>query len=111
MPELFGGIERQPESFPVPYIDANIPQAWAAGAMLWLVGSILGLEADAPNHHLYVQPMLPIWLPDVKLTNIAVGDATVDLRFWREGEQTHWSVIQQTGDLSVSTRDRANGKP
>jgi glycogen debranching enzyme len=107
MPELFGGIERQPESFPVPYIDANIPQAWAAGAMLWLVGSMLGLAADALNHQLYVQPVLPVWLPDIQLTNIAVGDATVDLRFWREDDQTQWRVIQQTGDLTVSTRDRA----
>lgn len=31
MPELFGGLERQPNNFPVPYPDANIPQAWAAG--------------------------------------------------------------------------------
>lgn len=111
MPELFGGIERQPESFPVPYIDANIPQAWAAGAMLWLVGSMLGLAADAPNHQLFVQPVLPKWLPDIQLTNIAVGDATVDLRFWREDDRTQWSVIQQTGELTVSARDRANGKP
>ncbi|XGV94423.1 MAG: glycogen debranching N-terminal domain-containing protein (plasmid) [Leptolyngbya sp. BL-A-14] len=107
MPELFGGIERQPESFPVPYIDANIPQAWAAGAMLWLVSSMLGLAADAPNHQLYVQPVLPVWLSDIQLTNLAVGDATVDLRFWREDDQTQWRVLQQTGALTVSTRDHA----
>ena len=111
MPELLGGMERQPESFPVPYIDANIPQAWAAGVMLWLVGSMLGLSADAPNHQLIVQPALPAWLPDIRLTNIAVGDAKVDLRFWRDGDQTQGSVLKQTGALTVSTRDRANGKP
>lgn len=108
MPELFGGIERQPENFPVPYVDANIPQAWAAGATLWLISSILGLEADAPNHQLYVQPVLPPWLPDVHLTNVAVGEATVDLRFWREGEQTNWNITQQNGELTVSTGDRPN---
>lgn len=78
--------------------------------MPWLVGSILGLAADAPNHQLYVQPVLPVWLPDIQLTNVAVGDATVDLRFWREDDQTQWRVIQQTGDLTVSTRDRATDK-
>jgi len=108
MPELFGGIERQPESFPVPYVDANIPQAWAAGAMLWLVSSMLGFEADAPNRQLYVQPFLPSWLPDVQLTNVAVGEATVNLRFWREDEQTKWEVTQQNGEVTVSTRDRAS---
>lgn len=105
MPELFGGIERQPENFPVPYVDANIPQAWAAGAMTWLISSLLGLADDAPNRRLQIQPVLPDWLPDVQLTNIRVGDATVDLRVWREDEQTHWKVIHQMGELSVSEID------
>jgi glycogen debranching enzyme len=101
MPELFGGIDRLPENFPVPYVDANIPQAWAAGAMPWLIGSILGLKADAPNHRLQVQPVLPDWLPDLNLTHLNVGDATVDLHFWREDEQTHWEVVDRVGELEV----------
>ena len=107
MPELFGGIERQPEKFPVPYVDANIPQAWAAGAIPWLISSMLGLEADAPNRRLQVQPVLPDWLPDVQLNNVSVGDATVDLRFWREDAQTHWKVVHQVGELKVFESVRA----
>ena len=108
MPELFGGIQRQPENFPVPYIDANIPQAWAAGAIHWLISTLLGLAADATQRQLYVQPVLPSWLPDIQLANVAVGDATVDLKFWREDDQTKWEVIQQKGDLTVSARDRSH---
>jgi glycogen debranching enzyme len=104
MPELFGGIERKPENFPVPYVDANIPQAWAAGAIPWLISSMLGLVADAPNRKLFVQPVLPDWLPDVHLTRINVGSARVDLRFWREGDQTHWKVTDCDGDLQVTVR-------
>ncbi len=48
MPELFGGIERQADSFPVPSLDANIPHAWAGGSILLLIRTIFGLEADAP---------------------------------------------------------------
>ncbi len=33
MPELFGGIACQPGRFPLPYTDANVPQAWAAGSI------------------------------------------------------------------------------
>jgi glycogen debranching enzyme len=106
MPELFGGIERQSENFPVPYVDANIPQAWAAGAILWLISSMLGLEADAPNRRLQVQPVLPDWLPDLQLTNVNVGDAKVDLRFWREDPQTYWKVVNQVGKLEVVESDR-----
>jgi glycogen debranching enzyme len=101
MPELFGGIDRQPENFPVPYVDANIPQAWAAGAMPWLISSILGLVADAPHRRLEIQPVLPDWLPDLDLTHLNVGDAKVDLRFWREGEQTRWEVTKLKGELDV----------
>jgi glycogen debranching enzyme len=104
MPELFGGIERQPENFPVPYVDANIPQAWAAGAIPWLISSMLGLVADAPNQKLLVQPVLPDWLPDVHLTHVNVGSARVNLHFWREGDQTHWKVTDHDGDLQVTLR-------
>ena len=101
MPELFAGIERQAESFPVPYPDANIPQAWAAGSIFFFIRTILGLEADAPKRQLRVQPSLPEWLPDIALTNLVVGDAKVALRFWLEGEQTRWEVTHLDGKLQV----------
>ncbi|MDF5732441.1 MAG: amylo-alpha-1,6-glucosidase, partial [Rhizonema sp. PD38] len=101
MPELFAGIERQDDSFPVPYPDANIPQAWAAGSIFLLLRSILGLEADAPQRRLKLQPVLPEWLPDLELTNLAVGDATVALRFWRDGERTRWEITDINGALQV----------
>ena len=31
LPELYAGIERRPGTFPVQYLTANVPQAWAAG--------------------------------------------------------------------------------
>jgi glycogen debranching enzyme len=107
MPELFGGIERQPNSFPVPYSDANIPQAWSAGAIVLLIRSMLGLEADAPQRQLTFQPRLPAWLSNIELTNLTVGDATVALRFWSEsvlgaeGVQTRWKVLNLEGELDV----------
>ena len=73
MPELFGGIERQLGRFPVPYTDANVPQAWAAGSIFLLVRAMLGLEANAPEKSLTVQPVLPDWLPDLELVNLSVG--------------------------------------
>lgn len=101
MPELFAGIERQSESFPVPYPDANIPQAWAAGSICFFIRTMLGLAADAPNRQLRVQPVLPNWLPDIVLTNLVVGDAKVTLRFWRNGERSQWEVIHLEGELKV----------
>lgn len=102
MPELFGGIERQPDNFPVPYPDANIPQAWAAGSILLLVRCLLGLEANAPQQQITLNPTLPEWLPDAELTNLRVGDTTLSLRFWREDGQSRWQVIHQEGELKVT---------
>lgn len=101
LPEVFGGIERRPNNFPVPYMDANSPQGWSSGAVFLFISIILGLEPDAPRQRLRVRPTLPEWLPDLKLTNLAVRDARVSLRFWREGEQTRWEVTHLDGELQV----------
>ncbi|OKH52156.1 amylo-alpha-1,6-glucosidase [Calothrix sp. HK-06] len=102
MPELFAGIERQDNNFPVPYPGANIPQAWAAGSILLLIRTILGLEANAAQQKLKVQPSLPNWLSNVQLTNLSVGKAKVSLRFWRHGEQTQWEIMHLEGELKIT---------
>lgn len=102
MPELFAGIERRDNNFPVPYPGANVPQAWAAGSILLLARTILGLEANAPQKQLKVQPSLPNWLPDVQLTNLVVGKAKVSLRFWRQGTQTQWEITHKEGELEIT---------
>jgi glycogen debranching enzyme len=40
-----------------------------------------------------------LFQPDLHLTHLNVGDATVDLHFWRENEQTHWEVVDRVGEL------------
>src|SRR5665213_1094720 len=59
------GLQRDPTNFPVQYLGANVPQAWAAGTPFMLLQAMLGLQQDAPRGKLYVDPALPDWLPDV----------------------------------------------
>ncbi|SRR5579884_54557 len=101
LPELYAGVERRPGTFPVLYREANVPQAWAAGATFHLLQAILGLRGDAPNKRLYVDPVLPAWLADLSLSNLDVGQASVALYFWREGENTRWEVQDLRGELTV----------
>ena len=54
LPELFGGFSRAETPYPVEYPTSNAPQAWASGAMLLLVTTLLGLEIDAFEHRLRV---------------------------------------------------------
>lgn len=63
LPEAFAGYDRQLTRFPVEYPTACSPQAWATGAPLLLLRSILGMEAV--GNRLLVDPKLPVdagWL-------------------------------------------------
>jgi glycogen debranching enzyme len=102
LPELYAGVERGLGTFPVQYLGANVPQAWAAGSVFHLLQAILGLRADAPRRRLYVDPELPAWLPDVTLKGLQVGRARVDLRFWRDGDRTRWDGSLREGEVEVS---------
>jgi glycogen debranching enzyme len=44
LPELFAGHARREASFPVPYPQANAPQAWASGAVVYLLETLLGVK-------------------------------------------------------------------
>jgi glycogen debranching enzyme len=104
LPELYAGIQRQVASFPVQYSGANVPQAWAAGSVFHLLQAILGLQADAPNGKFYVDPTLPKWLPDVSLTDLKVGNSSLTLKFWRDGEQSKWSATVDGGNITVEQK-------
>ncbi|MEP6887559.1 MAG: glycogen debranching N-terminal domain-containing protein [Nitrospirales bacterium] len=105
LPELYAGIKRAGGTFPVQYLGANVPQAWAAGSVFHLLRAILGLDADAQKKQLIVNPVLPQWLPDITLRKLRIGKAVIDLRFWREGERTRYEVLSADGELSVAGRD------
>jgi glycogen debranching enzyme len=98
LPELYAGLQRDPTSFPVQYLGANVPQAWAAGAPFMLLQAILGLQQDAPREKLYVDPALPDWLPDVTLTDLRLGKRRFDIRFWRDGNDTVFEVLSGKRD-------------
>jgi glycogen debranching enzyme len=104
LPELYAGLPRHPGSFPAQYLGANIPQAWAAGAVFHLLQTILGLRADAPRGKLYVHPTLPRWLPDLTLRGLEVGRSNLSLRFWREADTSRWEVLEAEGDIEVEEK-------
>jgi glycogen debranching enzyme len=94
LPELYAGLQRDPTGFPVQYLGANVPQAWAAGTPFALLQAMLGLQQDAPGGKLYVDPALPAWLPDVKLIDLRLGGRRIDIRFWRDGKETLFEVLR-----------------
>src|SRR5205085_10250611 len=102
LPELYTAFERDETTFPVQYIGANVPQAWAAGSAFMLTQALLGLLPDAPRNKLYVDPSLPRWLPDLTLHGLHLGKHKPDLRLLRDGEETAFEVI--AGDPKLVER-------
>jgi glycogen debranching enzyme len=94
LPELYAGIARDGVSFPVQYRGANVPQAWAAGSCFALLQAILGIDPDAPNDRLYVDPWLPDWLPDITLTDLRLGRHHFDIRFYHDRDATAFTVLR-----------------
>jgi glycogen debranching enzyme len=99
LPELYTASERTESNFPVQYIGANVPQAWAAGSVFMLTQALLGFLPDAPHNKLYIDPTLPAWLPDLTVRDLRIGGQKLDIRFWREGEATAFEVIK--GDATL----------
>jgi glycogen debranching enzyme len=102
LPELYTASERTETNFPVQYVGANVPQAWAAGSVFMLIQALLGFLPDAPRNKLYIDPSLPAWLPDLTVHDLRIGKHKLDIRFWTEGGQTAFEVIK--GDPKLVER-------
>ena len=102
LPELYTAFRRDETTFPVQYIGANVPQAWAAGSAFMLTQAMLGFMPDAPHNKLYVDPWLPEWLPDLTIQDVRIGRHKLTLRFWLKAGETHFEVI--SGEPSIVER-------
>ena len=102
LPEVFAGFARERYPEPVPYPVACSPQAWAAGALPFMLQTALGLTPDATRRELVIRrPALPDWLGEATVTGLQVGEASLDLHFRRNGTATHVKTSRQRGKLRV----------
>ncbi|MDQ3858129.1 MAG: amylo-alpha-1,6-glucosidase [Actinomycetota bacterium] len=107
LPELFCGFDRS-SCPPVPYREANVPQAWAAAAPVLATQLFLGFVPDAPNKRCFLRPYLPEWLPSLEASGIRVGGGTVDVTVLREAEKT---VIREISSDGVDVRVEDSSTP
>ncbi len=102
LPELLCGFHRRPGEFPTLYPVACSPQAWAAGAVYLLLQSCLGLSVDAAARRVWLrQSVLPECLDWLRLTNLSVAGATVDLLLTRHTHDVGVTVLRREGDLEI----------
>jgi glycogen debranching enzyme len=101
--ELYCGFQRSGNSEIVGYPVACMPQAWAAASPFMLLQAMLGITAHAPARRLdVIQPRLPWWVERAELRGLPVGEARVSLAFTRADDVTGFSLLEQSGELTVT---------
>lgn len=102
LPELFCGFERLPGQGPTLYPVACSPQAWASGAVFYLLQACLGMRfaADPPQLR-FEHPQLPDYLERLELKNIQLDNGVVDLSCRRRGQDVAIHVTRKTGNVEI----------
>jgi glycogen debranching enzyme len=102
LPELFCGFSRRPGEGPTRYPVACSPQAWAAGSVFMLLQACLGLEADAVTGSVHLDnARLPLFLDQLRIDNLAVGTARLDVQIRRQRQGVDVEVLERHGSVSV----------
>ena len=53
----------------------------------------------------FVSPQLPEAIDRLELTNLKVGESTVDLYLWRDGDDLGLEVLRKAGDAEIHVRN------
>ncbi len=103
LPELFAGFDRFEYGAPVRYPVACHPQAWAAGAIPYLINTMLGLVPEAfDNRVRLLAPNLPDFITVMEIKRLRVGQGSIDVRIRRKKDGTLTvETLAVTGPLKV----------
>jgi glycogen debranching enzyme len=105
LPELYCGFsrDRRYQSAPATYPVSCSPQAWAAGSVFLMLQQLLGLEPNLPQRRIVVRPMLTSWLNELRFENLRVGQETISITTWRDGDDVRCEVAGARGlDVFIS---------
>jgi len=102
LPELICGFGRRPGKGPTLYPVACSPQAWAAGSVFMLLQACLGLEIRASESRIYLHHAeLPEKLQHIRIRNLRVGSASVDLACDRYADTVSVNILRRSGTVEI----------
>jgi glycogen debranching enzyme len=102
MPELYCGFARRHGEAPTQYPVACSPQSWAAGAAFMLIEAALGMSIDARRREvLFSYPALPESVDELRIRNLAIADASIDLSVSRVGGSIAVTVDRRQGKIEA----------
>jgi glycogen debranching enzyme len=103
LPELFCGFRRVAGKGPTFYPVACSPQAWASAAPFAFLQACLGLSFDLAGERVrFRQPRLPVFLDQVVIRKLRVGDSQFDLVLRRYGADVSVNILDRQGDGRVA---------
>ena len=104
LPELICGFHRRGGESPTLYPVACAPQAWASAASYLLLSASLGLEIDAAGRRVWFRrARLPEGVDWIRLSNLSMLDAKVDLLVTRHAHDVGVEVLRREGDIEILT--------
>ena len=102
MPELFCGFPQDPGEGPVLYPVACAPQAWSAASVFLLFQACLSLESTARQARIrFTRPQLPASLGELRIHNLEVAGATVDLLLVCHEHDVGVNVLRREGNVEI----------
>ncbi len=105
LPELFCGFDRLGRQGPTLCPVACSPQAWASATVFYVLQACLGLSFSPERPQVRFQyPQLPDYLDGIRINNLQVGDAVLDLVLRRHRFDVGINVSRKTGDIDISVQ-------
>jgi glycogen debranching enzyme len=102
LPELICGFHRRGSDYPTLYPVACAPQAWSAGAVYLLLTACLGLRIEADAHRVsFAHAALPENLEWLRISNLSVGTASVDLLLTKHAYDVGVTVLRRDGQVEI----------
>ncbi|SDJ57657.1 amylo-alpha-1,6-glucosidase [Salimicrobium halophilum] len=105
LPELFCGYSKE-EGHLVPYPTTCSPQAWAATASFVFLQSISGVEPDAYNEQIIVEPAFPQGMTRLKVEDMRIGEGRLSLVITKEEEGYAFEVSENTSGWELTFREK-----
>jgi glycogen debranching enzyme len=92
-------LRRQaPTAYPV----ACSPQAWSSTSVFAILGAAIGISFDAPARRIsFKEPVLPPWLPELHLSNLRLGNASLDLVLTRNEDKVSLHLGRCDGQIEI----------
>ncbi|MGH8718588.1 MAG: amylo-alpha-1,6-glucosidase [Burkholderiales bacterium] len=101
LPELICGFSRRVGEGPTLYPVACSPQAWAAGAVFYLLQACLGLSLGREGI-VFKRPTLPPFLDWLEIRNLRTGKSEMDLLLRRHDKDVTVNVLDRRGDAAIT---------